>query len=281
MPALPHPADYYELQYNLGLTVKEMPIVTGGWPARAEVTRARYPMSADIAYGSHPRETMDVFRAAEPKGTMIYIHGGFWRARSKIETSWVADGYPEEGYSVALLSYPLCPEVTLADISDCTRRAFAKLYRDVLSVQERQRIVVVGHSAGGYLAAMLMTADWYAYGLPAKPFHGAMAISGIFDLAPLLPTTINDALHLTPEQAQRLSLLDKPFYVSARLVLAAGGLETDEFRRQTQVMAQKWSALSPEVIEVPGKNHFDVLDGLVEPGHAMRAAVFEMLAAAS
>jgi arylformamidase len=105
-----------------------------------------------------------------------------------------------------------------------------------------------------------------------------MTISGIFDLTPLVPTTFNDALRLTPDAASTLSLHDKPYRVPARLVLAVGGAETEEFRRQTREMADHWAALSPDVIEVPGRNHFDVLDGLVEENALLQSAVLDLLA---
>lgn len=245
------------------------------WPERAAATRAQNTLIEDEAYGAHPRELIDILRAPEPKGCVYYIHGGYWRARSKVETSWVADAFLEAGYSVALLNYPLCPEVSLSAICDSTRRAFAHLHLALLEPEESARIVVVGHSAGGYLAALHLATDWTAYGLPRDPLAGVIPISGIFDLTPLTATSINDQLGLDLAEARRLSLTQQPLGSTAPLHLALGAGESGEFRRQARMLAKHWAALTPTV-ELAGESHFDILDRLGAGGALYRAAI-EML----
>lgn len=266
-----------ERQYNLALTVPEMPAITGLWPARAAEARHRHPPLADIVYGPHPRERLDLFRAAEPRGTFLFIHGGFWRARSRDEFSWIAEPFLAAGYSVALPNYPLCPQAPFEMIAPSIRAAFRHLYRDVLTPAERASIVVAGHSAGGHLAADLLTVDWEAQGLPTAPFRGVLPISGVFDLTPLLATSINAELRLDPETAARLSLGPTPPRVPARLVLAVGEAETAGFRQQTEGLARLWKAPTPMIIA--GANHFDILHGLATPGAALHEAARDLLAA--
>ncbi|MCB4767378.1 alpha/beta hydrolase [Ancylobacter sp. Lp-2] len=266
-----------ELQYNLALTVPGMPITTGAWPSRAEAARRRHPPLADLAYGTHPRARLDLFRATAPRGTFLFIHGGFWRARSKDEFSWIAEPFLDAGYSVALPSYPLCPQTPFAAIAPAIRAAFTHLYRALLSPAERARIVVSGHSAGGYLAADLLGVDWTAQGLPAAPFHGVLPVSGVFDLVPLLATSINADLQLTPEEAARLSLHRTPARFPAQIALAVGGAETEGFRQQSAAMAEGWRALDPVLITVPDANHFDILDALATPGMALHEAARALL----
>lgn len=270
-------ADDQEHQYNLALSVSSMPALTNIWPARAAAMRRRHPPLADIVYGPHPREKLDLFRAARPRGTLVFIHGGFWRARSKDEFSWLAEGFLEAGYSVALPSYPLCPQVAFSDIAPSVRAAFVHLYWEILNEAERRHIVVTGHSAGGYLVADLLGTDWAAHGLPATPFQGALPISGVFDLAPLLATSINDDLRLDAQEAARLSLHHAEAQVPAAIVVAMGGAETEGFRQQSRHMLEPWAGRRPTFLTIAGANHFDILDNLATPGAPLHDAALALL----
>lgn len=270
-------ADWAEREYNPRLIVADVAAITDRWTPRAMATRERHPPVADIAYGPHPRERIDLFRVADARGTVVYIHGGYWRSRDKVDTSWIADGFLDQGLSVALFGYPLTPEVDLAAICDSTRRAFAHLWREVLTEGERRRVVVTGHSAGGYLAALHLATDWTGYGLPADPLAGVVPVAGVFELAPLIPTSMNADIRLTPESAAALSLTGAPVRSRAPLVVAVGGDESAEFHRQQSALAAAWSTLRPTVLPVPDTNHFDVIDSLAEPGGLLNRVVLSMI----
>jgi arylformamidase len=182
-------------------------------------------------------------------------------------------GVPGQNLSVALLNYPLCPEVTLADIADSTRRAFATLYADVLTREERARIVVTGHSAGGYLAALHLATDWTAYGLPEDPIIASVPISGVFALAPLTHTSMNSDIRLDLAAAADLSLFGKPWRSQARLTFVVGADESAEFQRQSADMASSWADLDPALALIAGTHHFDVIEGLAEPGSQLNGIV--------
>lgn len=269
--------DWAEREYNPRLLVPDATAIFETWSPRAAGTRRRRPHEADIRYGEHPREVLDIFRAARPRGTVLFIHGGYWRAFSKNESSWVADGFVDQGLSVALLNYPLCPDVTLARIVEATRRAFAKLWTDVLLPDERRRIVVTGHSAGGYLSALHLATSWEEHGLPADPLAGVVPISGVFSLAPLIHTTMNAAIRLDPESAGELSLQGKPWRSRAKLALVVGGDESREFHRQSEDLASGWADLGPSLLDIAGTNHFDVIEGLAEPGSELNRTIVGMI----
>lgn len=269
-------ADWAEREYNPRLLVPDAPRIYEAWPERAAETRRRHPPT-EIRYGEHPRELIDLFRAAKPRGTVLFIHGGYWRAFSKEVFSWVADGFLGQGLSVAILNYPLCPDVTLDAIAGSTRRAFAHLWREALSEAERGRVVVTGHSAGGYLSALHLATDWSEYDLPADPLAGVVPISGVFALAPLIATTMNDAIRLDPESADRLSLAGRPWRSRAPLTLVVGGDESGEFHRQSRELASHWDELAHEFVDIAGTNHFDVIDGLGQPGSQLNRIITDMI----
>lgn len=266
-----------EREYNPRHSVSDAQAIYGTWPERAAATRRRHPPLADLRYGDHPRERLDLFRAPNARGCVLFIHGGYWRAFSKDDFSWVADGFVPQGISVALLNYPLCPDVRLSRIVDAARRGFAHLWRDVLTEAERASIVVTGHSAGGYLSALHLATDWEELGLPRDPLAGVVPISGVFSLAPLIATTMNEAIRLDLAEAGELSLYGKPWRSRAPLALVVGGAESAEFHRQSEELASGWAELAPQVIDVPGRNHFDVLDGLTDPGAELHRTITAMI----
>ena len=269
--------NWHELQYNPRTTVTNASEIIPAWKIRAAQTREKFSFDADISYGSHPREVLDFYRAPNSKGTLIYIHGGYWRMLSKFETSWVADGFVEQSVSAALINYPLCPEVTLSDIRGSIVRAFVHLYKNVLNNEERENIVVAGHSAGGHLAALHLATDWTAYGLPQNPISGIIGISGIYDVAPLMQTTMNADIRITEESALALNLMTVEIKSRAPIVFAVGGDEPSEFHRQAADLAKAWGPLHPKVLSLPDANHFTVVDSLADPEGALNKVAQAML----
>ena len=269
--------NWYELQYNPRTTVANAGEIIPNWKIKAERTRARFSFDADISYGPHPREVLDYYRAPNAKGALIYIHGGYWRMLSKVETSWVADGFVEQGASVALINYPLCPEVTLSDIRGSIIRSFVHLYTKILNDEERKNIVLAGHSAGGYLAALHLATDWTKFGLPENPIAGVIAISGIYDVAPLMQTTMNADIGITESTAPDLNLMTAELKSQAPIIFVVGGDEPEEFHRQAAVQAKAWAEIKPRNLSLAGANHFTVVDALATPGSELNTIAHAML----
>lgn len=267
----------YEREYLPSLGIGNARQIFDGWKQRAAATRAKLKFKPDIRYGRHPREVMDFYTAAgAARGCLVFIHGGYWVEFSKIETSWVAKGFVDQGLSVALINYPLCPEVTIGDIRVSCAKAFAHLYKTVLSEAERKAIVVSGHSAGGHLAAAHLMEDWARQGLPENPITGVMSLSGVFDVTPLIKTSLNEGLRLTPASAKPLDLITTPLRCTAKAVLAVGQKESQEFHRQSADLAKSWAALSPNLIDIENTNHFTIVDSLAAPGAVLNRLAVEM-----
>jgi arylformamidase len=268
--------NWFEHQYFPSLSIPDSDAIFESWKARAAATRAKLKFTADIHYGPRKREVLDFYPAENARGCVVFIHGGYWMSFSKVDTSWVAKGFVGQGLSVALINYPLCPEVKIADIRTSCAKAFAHLYKTVLSGSERNAVLVTGHSAGGYLAAAHLAENWAAHGLPENPVAGVIALSGVFDVAPLIQTSLNTELRLDEEQAMALNLNMVHPQVKAKLALAVGEKESAEFHRQSSDLAKSWARLSPQVINVADANHFTIVDELAAPGGVLNRLAVAM-----
>ena len=266
-----------DAQYNLRMMFPEAATSYEAFCAReSEKVREEMDHRLDVPFGPTRAEHSDVYPAtgdARGAPVLIYVHGGFWVLRTSKEFGFVARGPVSEGVATVVTNYALSPEVTIDEIVRQTRAAVAWTYRNAESFGgDPERIHVAGHSAGGHLVAMLLSTDWEGiYRLPANIIKSATAISGVFDLAPLPYTFLQPKLQLTWDQALRNSPilhLPAPKSGTPPLLVAYGENETDEFRRQSEEFFAAWKAkgLAGDLMVLPGKNHFDVIDGFLDAG---------------
>lgn len=253
-----------DAEYDNRARVADSAGIIASWARDAAAFRAAWPRAEHgVAYGAGERERMDLFLPEAGDGPVaIFIHGGYWQALDRSWASHCARGLAITGVAVAVPSYDLCPAVPLARIVEQMRAAAAVLHR-----RTGRRILAIGHSAGGHLAAMLMATDWAARGLPAGLVPAAIPISGVFELEPLRPTRIGQGLRLTEAEARALSPRNLPAPPGA-LHCVVGGAESAEFLRQTRDFAAAWGGSSEALA---GANHFTVLDPLADPGSALVA----------
>jgi len=253
------------------------------WAAEsADVVRSQ-PRELDVRYGGGPNEHLDIFPAGQPGApVLVFIHGGYWRAMDKREHSFVAPAFTRKGACVVVPNYALCPAVTIPQITMQMVQAIAWTFRNIARYGgDPGRISVVGHSAGGHLAAMMLTCFWPVFGrdLPADLLTRAMSISGLHDLDPIMHTPfLQPSLRLTAQQVRQASPALLPAPSGGTLYAVAGGDESAEFLRQCQLIRDAWGAQRVPVCEsLPGLNHFSVLDSLIQPGHRLNRLAMELL----
>lgn len=264
------PPAWYEREYSPRVSVPDATRYTEQWREASEVARATLTGHVDLAYGDGLNETLDLFPAPGSRTLHIFIHGGYWRAFDKRDFAWIAPPFVAAGVSVATLNYALCPAVTLATIIAQCCRAIAWLHRHAptygVSVEH---IVISGHSAGGHLTACLWATDWAAYNVPTKHIAGGVALSGLYDLAPLLHTTINNDIRLDRATAAALSPVGMQPLVRAPLIIGVGAQESSEFVRQSQLLCDTWPTVCVGPLLLAECHHFNILSPLADLSSAI------------
>jgi arylformamidase len=246
--------------------------------------RARGTMTCylDRAYGASPAETLDIFPARKGDGSaLVFIHGGYWRSLDKKDFSYLAPAWVDAGVSLVMVNYGLAPAVSVERIVQQMLAASAWLYHHAEEYgMDEDRLFVGGHSAGGQLAAMMLAALWPVYDrtLPRDLYKGALAVSGVYDLRPLVQVGwLNGDLRLDEASALKLSPAFLPPATRAPLCLAVGGLESSEFKRQNALLAQRWKPVLARDVPMPDRDHFTVIDGLADPANPLFAATRRMM----
>jgi arylformamidase len=275
----------YEVEYNNRARVPENPALMAGWASDAASYReTRSPRR--ISYGPGARHVIDVFagdgqrnhqgdsQADVQAPLVVFIHGGYWQALDGSSFSHMARGLNAHGISVAVPTYDLCPQVSVAEIIEEMRQAMRELAK--LSGQ----LIVSGHSAGGHLAACLLATDWKAYdaSLPPHLVRAAYAISGLFELEPLVPTSINKALGLDQAAARAASPMFWKPPSHGSLDAVVGEAESAEYHRQSRTMAERWgeAGVATRFGTVAGANHFTAIAPLSASASSMTLRLKEL-----
>lgn len=262
------------------------------WAEDSRSARQRLPCQLDLSYGNKPGETLDVFpangfsasggdRIQSAAPVLVFIHGGYWRALDKADHSFIAPAMTKAGVCVVVPNYALCPAVSIPHITLQMVKALAWTWRHIARYGgDPGRITVVGHSAGGHLAAMLLACAWkvYAPDLPPTLLRNALSISGLYDLEPIRHTPFLRDLKLTPEQVRQASPALLPRPSRGTLYSVAGAEESAEFLRQNLLIQQAWGCKTVPVCEsLSGLNHFSVLEALVDPSHRLHRLSLDLL----
>jgi len=269
----------YEKEYDNRARVPEHPEIFARWTREGAAYRdAAGDAALGASYGPSPRQTIDLFPAKDDDSSTplaLFIHGGWWRSLEPSMFSQMAAGPNAKGVSVAVVGYDFCPQVTIATIIEQTRAACLWLWR-----KQRRRITVCGHSAGGHLAACMVAQKWKAFAsdAPNDLVPCAYAISGVFDLTPLVNISVNQDLRLDPTEARRVSPLYWRLPPGRSFDTVVGALESSEFLRQSRTIAEAWrqATVQTRYEEIAGVNHFTVVDALSQAGSAMTKRVCEL-----
>ena len=264
--------DDSQYQYVQGQARPGFPALLADYEARSAAAAAG-DCALDLRYGPHARQTFDFFQArGRPRGTLAYFHAGYWQSRDKSGFRFIAPAYAQAGVHVALVNYPLCPEVSLAALVEAAQTCVPAIRAQAGG--DGGALVLAGHSAGAHVAIELALAQ-----RDEPAIAGVAALSGIYALAPLLATTLNDKLRLDAASAHAGSPLYRVRPIAAPALFAVGATETPAFVAQSRAFHQAWTAAGNRgALHIePEADHFSLLQPFASPGSALFAQVLGLL----
>lgn len=256
-----------DAEYDNRAKVSDFAAYIDAYEKQSADARQLLACQLNVKYGQSDAETLDVFGVDLPANSPLHVfyHGGYWKALSKDEFSFVANGFAEHGIRTAVVNYALIPDVDMAELIRQCRAALAYLWRnaDDLSI-DRNAIHISGHSAGGHIVGMMMATNWPAFEamLPAQIISSGVSLSGLMDLEPISKCFLNDDLHLTDSDVEQFSPLGLTPSVSRPFSLLVGGDEGEEYHRQSASLVDAWAAqpIAPVMDSLPGHNHFSIIN---------------------
>jgi acetyl esterase/lipase len=252
--------------YNNNLAVANSAELIERRNAQAAAFRKRHPAGLDVPYGAAPRQRFDLFAAKNAAAPcLVFIHGGYWQRNTREDFAAFAEGIMAHGWSAAMVGYTLAPDVPLTAIVGEINQSL-----DWLAKNGAQHglaggpVVLSGWSAGGHLTAM---------GLAHPRVTAGLAISGVFELAPIRETYLDEKLHLTDDEVATLSPLRLPV-VQKPMAIAYGSNELPALVTDSRDLHARRSAVGAPgpLLPIAGADHFSILEELRRPDGALVAA---------
>ena len=257
-----------ENQYYLrGLRPNYQTEIIPNWIKRSKDYSKKVKPKFNLRYGKNKRNVLDLYSVDNSEIFLLYIHGGYWQRGDKSVYSFLAEPYNNLNISVAFVNYQMCPQVKFSNIKCQIQQAITFLWKnaDELDINKKN-FNVMGHSAGAHLTIEMLMTDWNKINslMPKKFINYSIAVSGIYDLIPLLQCSENKRLKLNHKEAIEESPFHRTFDLNDNLLLAYGSKEPPDMQRQSIELYKKYSSVknSISLLSIENCDHFDTVDSI-------------------
>lgn len=255
--------------------------VIARYTSASEKTRRRLAHRANVPYGTHPDEVLDIFPAAKAHAPVqVFVHGGAWKNFTKDDYSFPAEGFVPHGVHTVVVNFTKLPAARLPEVVRQVRRALEWVHAHAASFGgDPARLYVSAHSSGAHLSAMALSGCGASPGVPEDFVKGALFVSGPFYMEPVMLSPRSAYVHLSPEEVREMSPGLQPQRLSCPAVVAYAEHDTDEFRRQSREYAAglERAGRLQRLARFAGVNHFELPEKLADPAHELTRAALEQM----
>jgi arylformamidase len=262
-------------QYNTRLQVPDYADYFDRWESLSRHTAEQNTILKDISFGARPEELLDIFPSKiHHSKTLVFIHGGYWHLLDKAMFHFLAGHFLKYNVTTVLINYPLAPKSSIHEIVASCRKALRWLRDNIIRYNgDPAEIYLLGHSAGGHLASMLLVDD------EAKFLRAVISLSGLFRLEPVMLSYLNDSIGMNRENAIKNSPVFLNPAIDCPLLLVTGTDESDEFKSQSEELYHCWKNKFSDikVLQVPQKNHYSILDAVIEKDSTLRHTIIRLM----
>ena len=262
-------------QYNVRLQVPDYASYFDRWERLSRQTALDYTVHKDISYGNHPKERLDIFPSGIPHSkTLVFIHGGYWHLLDKAMFYFLAAHFLKYGVTTVLVNYPLAPESSIDEIVLSSRKSIRWIHENIKRFNgDPAELFLLGHSAGGHLASMLLIEHEAAF------IRAMISLSGLFRLEPIVLSYLNQSIGMDRDEEIRNSPVFLNPSTDCPVLLVKGTDESDEFKAQSEELYHCWKMKMSniKVLDIPGKNHYSIIDAVLEKGSPLRTAILHLM----
>ena len=238
-------------------------------------------------YGPDAQDLIDIFApppisqpGAHGTPILVFIHGGAWTRNTRLDASFAAPNLVGRGAAYLAPDFGSLKTLRLPDMVENCRRALEWTVRNATGFGgDPNRVFLAGHSSGAHLAACVLITDWVGRGLPADAIKGALLMSGMYDLYPVLLSSRSSFLHVTAEEQAATSPIRHLDKIACPIAITSADEDSPEFKRQSAVFAdalQGMGRLASRTV-VFNANHFQEGDKLGQADSDVSRALFLLM----
>lgn len=252
----------------------------------SELARTTIDCELGIKLGESESHRLDIFgrkNSTEGSPAIIYVHGGYWQLLGLEYSSFIAPSITNKHGVLYSIGYTIAPKGTMEQMIDEIKAGVIYVLKDAAS-RNFSGVYICGHSAGAHLSAMMLSIDWNAEGVNPDLLKGAILVSGIYDLRPLINTYVNDPLKMTEESAAKIS----PQLISSQIIkyskrrsilIAFAKYDSEEFIRQSQLLYDTLRLASCDVSlkVISDADHFTIVERIMKTDYDLTKEIHRIM----